>query len=121
MGPQVGAIHHQVQVFEEMVFFVSVYGDLETDVVGVLAKRTDVRYDHGFAESKRAHQSSGVFADGGITQVEYDIAGREITHEIVDGSEAERSNRGREAERIDQRRELELGMRLAYQDHAGAR
>src|SRR5260370_24750598 len=95
MGPQVRAIGKQVHVFEEVVFFESVHGNLEADVVGVLAKRPDIRYDHGFAKSECTHQSSGVFADRGITQVEDDVASRAITYEIIDGRETKRATKWR--------------------------
>ena len=88
-------------------------------MVGILAKRTDVRNQDGFPQAEGAHESPGVFADGGIAQVQNDVAGRDIAGEILDRSESQHAHMRPQVERVNQRLQGELGVRLAHQDHLG--
>src|SRR3984885_8592119 len=52
-----------------------------------------------------------------MPQFEYDVAGRTVTHELLNGTESENPHVQAEIERAYQRFQLQFGMRIAHQDH----
>jgi hypothetical protein len=100
-----------------VIFFARANGRFQTDAIRQLAERSDVGNDHCLTQSQRAHKRAGVFADGGITQVQDNVTGRHVTDELFDGAEAQDPHMGRKAEGLDQRFEREFRMRLAHQNH----
>ena len=73
------------------------------------------------AQPQRPQQRARTLAHRGIAQVEHDVAGRQIAHEIFDRREAQHAHVGGQAHRADHRLQRKLGMRLAHQDHAWRR
>ena len=62
---------------------------------GNSAKRPDLGNHHRLAQPQRAQQRAGTFADRGVAQIEHDVAGAQVAHEILDGREAQHAHVGR--------------------------
>ena len=56
-----------------------------------------------------------------MAEIEDDIAGRQVSDKLVDRAKAKHSHVRAELQRLDQRVQLQLGMRLADQNHLGRR
>ena len=109
----------QVQVLENQVLFARAHRHFEAHLFGELRKRPDFGDHHRLAQAQRPQQRAGALTDGRITQVQHDVAGRQVAHEIFDGSEAQDANVGRKTHGADHLIEGKLGMRFAHQNHAG--
>ena len=111
----------QVQILEERVFFGRVrrepsgrsrpgisLNEPTSDTITALPRPSD------------AHQRAGIFPDRRIAQIQDDVAGRDISDEILDRREAQHAHMRRQV-RASRIRALkrEFRMRLAHQDHLG--
>src|SRR5215204_598331 len=109
--PEIRSSYERIQILVQDVFFGGIDRNLQTDVIRIFREGTDIRDNDSASQTQRSQQRSRAFSHRWKAEIQDDVTGRDVTHEVIYRRESEYAHGRLQPKTLDQRLQREVRVR----------